>query len=142
MLSFLHNGDVITFQADGDLSYSGWSFCFEVVDSSFFDVIGDCHLLNGNCVSSNNYEIETDSYGPNERCELTFKKDVIVIEKNLIDIEACCDNLIMRELKIYSTNDIPDTFSVGEKIYWKSDANIEKGGWKLCFQDSRRNVFC
>ena len=85
-------------------------------------------------MSSSNYP---EQHGNHEACTVTILEDVFVTASPNLDIEWCCDRLVIGSSNVRSSDNIPSTLSLGDVVSWSSDDSITRSGWQLCFSPFR-----
>ena len=97
---------------------------------------GDCDV-QGDCVSSANYP---DPHGPSEQCDISILRDTRVTVGATFSIETGFDHLMIGDLDVADSSQIPPTMSSGDSFTWTTDQSVQNDGWQLCFSEISDSV--
>jgi len=94
-----------------------------------FTIVEGCEV-RGPCISSSNYPSD---YNSHDKCTVRFDVNVDAVVDD-VRIEQSWDRLWIGTKDVRDTDDVPASIPAGTELKWTSDDQVNRKGWKICFE--------
>jgi len=94
-----------------------------------FTIVEGCQV-RGPCISSSNFP---SNYNSNDKCTVKFVANVETVVEDVL-IEQSWDRLWIGEKDVRDIDDVPASILAGTELKWTSDGDVNRKGWKICFE--------